>query len=171
VITKKGQRVEVTRDEVNALMSQMGSLLTAISNGTVQVVESDPQPARRQGGGGGVRQLRAADMLARVDHDADGDGAMALSTRVSRKGVRRNPGGPRVHYSLKTPERGKLDLSHLTPATVNMAKYLSMRDTASVKDLMADLKLKRSTIMNGLAQLRKKGIVETKSVVGRLPEE
>jgi DNA-binding transcriptional ArsR family regulator len=135
----------ITREEFQTLIGSISRALDAISDGRI-VIEDRPtaQP---------------------------GDGT---PTGSSEPPPRRSTGhtGPRVLYALASPNKGKMDLKGLTPSETGMAKYLAVHDHVPVQELMKELKLQRSTVMNGLKKLRKRGIARSVPAIEvRMAEE
>jgi hypothetical protein len=154
---------QVTRDEARMLLMKIGTLLTAMGDGTLEIIETEstpaPTPVKLT-----TKELRARAAILNADHQTQGDGASALKKTPAKKKEARAPqSGPRVVYQFKTP-RGKVDLSDVPPAARTIANYLALNQEAAIPKIMADTKLKRSTVMNNLSELKQRGLVDVVSM-------
>lgn len=165
------QFTAVSTDDVRELIRQMGlfsmqvgALLQAVGDGRVPLdgskangtattrVESHPERKPT------VKELRALGAPARF--------ALTAPARpVAKPRPSRGRMPSRVAVELIT-DGGRIDQDGLTNAARTIIRYLVVHHQSTIRDLADETKLKRSTIMNALTELRQRGIVQSVKIDG-----
>lgn len=144
----------VTSEQVRDLLKQMSFVLNALSDGRVAVSDGKPivlqQASRPYPHRMTIREMRAT---------APDMPMIQTRPRPTQRNLK-----PRCEYQLIGPANKTIDTNGLTPAALAILRLLARRTRASIKAMVEEFQLSRSTIANALTELRKRELVESVQV-------
>ena len=173
---QKAPAVDITNADLRRLMSTMATLVQAIADGQVTVdgqamgagspgraqdtTSSHPHPTRPT-----VKELRAQaqERAVAMGLSAPKDETPQVFINVEQPEKVNKGMQPRVVYELATKDK-RIDATGLTPAGVAILKYLAANGSGAIMTFMSVLGLKRSTIANVLTELKRRKLVESKTI-------
>lgn len=161
--------ITVTRSEMRALFRQIARLLAAMSMDELRIIDDPP--------GSDIHQVaksidklfatRGPDYKPTIREQRLKDNVLAAvgvpsedgHRRAHPKQVHRIDNGARVVYVLK--KNIKVNLKELPPSGQKIVACLTSEKSASIRTIMKETGLQRSTVANNLAVLRDHDIAES----------
>lgn len=146
--------VDITYADVREFMRRAGAIMQAIGDGRLPLDGSRANDAVGTHGETRykptIRELRAA---------------QPTPTIVPRQ-LPKNTMPPRVALELIIPPGGHLDRTGLSNAANTIIRYLVVNHRATIKEMIDETELKRSTIQNALTELRHRNLVQSVKIDG-----
>lgn len=145
-----GPAPSLTPEQFRELVKGVSVLLNAIGDGTITIDGGSvwsPTDRRHT-----IKELRALSNLTQAPQQREAPSRVQALT-------------PRVVYSL-IPHETVVDGGDLSPSAVAILKYLTNHPNTTIRELVTELHLKRSTVANVLTMLRKRELVKSTAIEG-----